>query len=370
VTLLPPFFPLLSRADGKKVFVRKPRERRVLGVFVSLFSFFTPYLCLSHDGDQPVRETRPGKKERRQRSHKEQVRQLENSAAGYWARRQRGSIELPEAPDVRAMRFDLRLDSLTSERSVRVPLVGCVVPPGITIPEGTYALCVLDLENDLEMLPRRIHVAGEESVDLAQLPDLGDVQMASLTAQRAVEPVAPRAPSLHRIPRMPHDSGVSRLGFTIGDASQEIRLVSAWFWHALYLPRPLMVGAIEAPITLLDKDSFVTFHAYDFAGNKILDADLKKRSNGTVRAEFDHVRLKAGDVLVAWHARAGFGSSAQGSYPTDSGIFGRDLPERPLLDALVSRARSGVDEMEMSIMSSWNGAPRKIGMPQFRFAAD
>jgi hypothetical protein len=303
------------------------------------------------------------------RIHAELVRQAESAA-----RRTRGAVDQPAPLNAREMRFDLSLYDLdpATERKVRVPLVNGAVPAGITVPIGSYVLNIVDVASDCDVTQdRRIHVAGEGPVDLSTLPDLDNVQVASLTAQLTVaEPVTPAVPALHRIPRQAADTTVSRLGLTIGDTSQDIKLVSHWCWHALYLPRPLMVGAIEGSVSMSDKDSFVEFRLFDFLGNPLIAADLKARNNGIVRAEFSHTRLKAGDTLIAWRSRANYGSGAQGSYPADCGIFGTDLPERPVLDALIARTRTGVDELELSITSMWRGEPVRIGMPSFKLLAE
>jgi hypothetical protein len=171
------------------------------------------------------------------------------------------------------------------------------------------------------------------------------------------KPELPPEPIYARIPRTAGDPA-SYLGFTVGLTGEEVTLSNFWCWHAFNLSHPVVISAVSADICTDYDTSRVPIRIYDSSGNLRLKTELQRTAFGQMAARFDQVRLEAGDHLIVWGSTAPL--SAQGSTKTPNcGQFSGELPERPLLDALLDEPPA----------KDFFGKVIEVGMPQWRFKA-
>jgi hypothetical protein len=178
-------------------------------------------------------------------------------------------------------------------------------------------------------------------------------------AHEALEsPVVPEivTPQYRRSQRQPGDS-TSRIGVSIGACDSDIKVTDTWAFHIFCLPYPTVIGRVSAGVDLSYPEDYVEVRLFNASGDKILQARLTGK-HGSVSASFDEIRLAEGDYIVCFRApgspqgRGSYGNPHTGLF--GSARFGSALPERPILDTLLSAL----------------DAPIRIGMPQLRFSAD
>jgi hypothetical protein len=149
----------------------------------------------------------------------------------------------------------------------------------------------------------------------------------------------------------------SRLGFEVGACIQDLKFSGFWVWTVFHLGHAAIVGTLEAPIFLLNRTDVVEVRIFDAEGELVLSTDLKFLNTGSVRGEFDEIRMSPGDYLLAFRVGGGSGSSGSGDYPhANVGVFIHGVPDRPILDRLIANR-------------SWSGVP-KVATPQWRFFAE
>jgi hypothetical protein len=281
--------------------------------------------------------------------------QKSNTSGQYWYRRQRGYDESGQ-PIPKELPFELLLFNMVSDERYCISLNEGAIPSGRRIPAGTYSLNLRETGGIASSVWRDdwyVHVAGD-SVDLANIEPLSDLQLKSLLAPAPVEPVAEPTPrQFKRTPRIRTDNA-SRLGMNVGQKDGDVICPNGWAYLLMHITSPVIIGSVSANIEVMDPRTppMMMLKLFDAVGEQILAVRLTGRNGFYHCDEFEQTRLKVGDYLFAIFAP---NVRACGSYRNEHvGVFPGGIPSRPLVDELMKQP-AALD------------APVSVGFPTLRF---
>ena len=297
--------------------------------------------------------------------HKQKYEIDASSVRGHWMRRKRAQIGLAADVELDELQFSISVTAYDADGKQIQVVEDLLVEPDFSIEPGTrISRGVLGEVNISEkttgVFGGFFHFDDSDKLDLVSARVATDAEVEEFFKPPVVEVPAPPAPPVYRkIERVAGDA-TSRLGFTIGTPAVEVKTTLYAGWHAFCVAHPTVIGKIESPVEWEFDSDTVRLEIYDASGQRLLQTRLCPAQRGIMRAEFDEIRLDAGDYLLIWTHFGGRSAKGVKGVP-NVGLFERGIPQKPILDKVVAKPETIYD-----VLRNCEVAPI---MPQFRFRA-
>ena len=240
-------------------------------------------------------------------------------------------------PGVDPETFEIRVDGVASrEREVSASLDETLaVEDGATVPRSAFPVYRWELlrnvdGQEVEIASRYIIADGETAVlDLVKAPIATEAEIAEAVAWQPPAPPQPAPRVYGTIPRQANDAA-SYLGFAIGPTHGQVRidLPARWTVVGFHVSSPQVVGKLKVSVDFVSFCGRMRVCIYDAAGESLLDINMSSDEE-----RFDHVRLPAGDYLLA--LRPSSSLTGTGSYYYRNARTLTNLPEKPRLDEVL-----------------------------------
>ena len=206
------------------------------------------------------------------------------------------------------------------------------IEDGTTVPRGALSVYrweliqVVDGGREFEVAAEYVVAQDAPVLDLVRAPIASEAEIAEAVAWEPPEPAPPAPIVFKTIARQPGDSF---LGFAIGSHEQQrIDLAARWTVLGFHVPSPQVVGKLKVSVDFVSFCGRMRVRVFDAAGESLLDINMSSDEE-----RFDHVRLPAGDYLLA--LRPSSSLTGTGSYYYRNARTLTNLPEKPRLDEVL-----------------------------------